>query len=107
MTRTEAMAYLMADGNLRVPCSRYGSDTEDCAVVALRVAELYAAETGESMTTEDLEHAMGLVVNDHDDVEYLIRAYGEPADLELLESGCEACGMPYSGSHFLGCPKVA
>jgi hypothetical protein len=76
MIRRKGLAYLLADGNLRVPCSRYGTDTADCAPVAWRVAFLLARETGEHMTSESHEYAMGLVVNDHDDVAYLVRNYG-------------------------------
>lgn len=77
-TRRAAIEYLMKDGNLRVPCSRYGSDTEDCAPVAWRVAYLVNRETGEGLpiTEEQLDHAMGLVVNDHDDVAYMVNTYG-------------------------------
>ncbi len=28
------------------------------------------------MTLEDLDNTMGLVVNDHDDIEYMLREYG-------------------------------
>jgi hypothetical protein len=75
--RRDAIAYLMADGNLRVPCSRYGRDTAECAPVAWRVAYLVAREQGEPVTREGLDHAMGLVVNDHDDVSYIVNAYGQ------------------------------
>jgi hypothetical protein len=74
--RRDAIAYLMADGNLRVPCSRYGRDTEDCAPVAWRVAYLMARETGEPVTRDALDHAMSMVVNDHDDVAYMVNTYG-------------------------------
>lgn len=79
MTRTEAIAYLTnngEDGHLRVPCSRYGRSTAECAPVAWRLAYLLARETGEAITVESLDYAMGLVVNDHDDVAYIIRNYG-------------------------------
>jgi hypothetical protein len=68
---------LLADGgNLKVPCSRYGHDTESCAPVAVAVAVIVAGETGEGSWRDGLEYSMGLVVNDHDDPEYLIRNYG-------------------------------
>jgi hypothetical protein len=83
MKRREGIAYLTTDpdtgedtGGLYVPCSRYGRNSADCAPVAWRVAHLVARETGEEITTESLDYAMGLVVNDHDDVAYLIRNYG-------------------------------
>jgi hypothetical protein len=74
--RRDGIAYLLKDGHLRVPCSRYGRWTSDCAPVAWRLAYLVARETGEPITYESLDHAMGLVVNDNDDVAYVIRTYG-------------------------------
>lgn len=79
MKRREAIAYLNREGNLRVPCSRYGWDTFSCSPVAYRLAYIIAREQGYAGTgpTEDeLEWAMGLVVNDHDDVAHMIREYG-------------------------------
>lgn len=77
MTRAEGIAYLIDDcPGARVPCSRYGTCTEDCAPVAWRLAYIVARETGEPITFEDLDHAMSLVVNDHDDVAYMVRNYG-------------------------------
>jgi hypothetical protein len=61
----------MREGNLRVSCAR----------VALAALE---EETG-SVTTADLEHMMGLVVNYHDDACTLIRAHGSPAQRALIE----------------------
>ncbi len=74
--RRDAIAYLMADGNLRVPCSRYGRDTAQCAPIAWQVARLTARESGNPVYRELLDFAMGLVVNDHDDVAYMVNAYG-------------------------------
>ncbi len=76
MKRTEGIALLNKDGNLSVPCSRYGRDTFDCSPGAWRLAYIMHRETGEDITEDTLEHAMGLVVNDHDDVAYMIRSYG-------------------------------
>lgn len=73
MTTAEALAYLIADDpGARVPCSRYGRDTESCAPVAVQLAEYVADATGEPVTADALDHAMGLVVNDHDDVAELL-----------------------------------
>lgn len=63
-------------GWLHVPCSRYGSTSAECAPVAWRLAYVLARETGEDITRDQLEYAMGLVVNDSDDVAYTIRNYG-------------------------------
>lgn len=75
MKRAEGIAYLEQDGGL-VPCSRYGRSSAECAPVAWRLAFILARETGEELTFDDLDYAMGLVVNDHDDVAYMIRNYG-------------------------------
>lgn len=63
-------------GWLRVPCSRYGSTSAECAPVAWRVAYLIARETGEVITEEGLDHVMSLVVNDSDEPVYIVREYG-------------------------------
>lgn len=63
-------------GWLGVPCSRYGRTSRECAPVAWRVAYLVAREQGEEVDQDRLSHAMSLVVNEHDDVAYIIREYG-------------------------------
>lgn len=63
-------------GSLRVPCSRYGRDSAECAPVAWRVSYLIARETGEPITRATLQADMGLVVNDSDSVAYTVRNYG-------------------------------
>jgi hypothetical protein len=75
LTREQGLEFLNKDGNLRVPCSRYGHDTETCAPVAWRLAVTLAYETGEPLTLETLDYCMGLVVNDHDDVAYMLENY--------------------------------
>jgi hypothetical protein len=77
MNETEARAYLTKDGNDSVPCSRYGRDTRECALVAWIAASIVARECGEDVTTRDLDYAMSLVVNDADDIAYLLTEYGE------------------------------
>lgn len=62
-------------GHLRT-FSRYGSTGEACAPVAWRLAYIIARETGTEITLDDLDHAMSLVVNEHDDVAYMVRTYG-------------------------------
>lgn len=85
MTKDEAIEFLMQDGNLRVPCSRYGHVTSDCAEVAW--AALQAMKTATEVEDEvaELDHLMGLVVNDHDDIEYLILNYGTDEGRALLD----------------------
>ena len=74
--RAEGIAYLLMNGNLAVPCSRYGRDTASCALVAWRLHHLLCRETGAQYSIPQLDHNMGLVVNDHDDVAYIIKNYG-------------------------------
>ena len=81
---SEARRYLLKDGNLRVPCSRYGHDTETCAPVALAAAEIVADASGEPLTLDAADHVMGLVVNDHEDPFTLIRDHGTPAQRALI-----------------------
>lgn len=65
-------------GHLRVPCSRYGSTGADCAPVAYRAAVIYSEETGFPVNEYMLAHLMSLTVNDHDDIERLIRSRPHP-----------------------------
>jgi hypothetical protein len=74
--RAEGLAYLTADQPHAACFSRFGSTSEACAPVAWRLAYLVARDTGEALTFDDLDYAMGLVVNGHDDVSYVINAYG-------------------------------
>ena len=75
--RRDGIAYLMGDGrDYRVPCSRYGRWSSDCAPVAWRIAYLTAREIGDSVTQGALDAAMSVVVNDSDDVAYMVRTYG-------------------------------
>lgn len=66
-------ALIAGSEGLRVPCSRYGSTTEDCAVVAAAVSVILAGETGEDA---DPESVMSLVVNDRPDPAHLLINYG-------------------------------
>lgn len=83
-----AWEFLTAEGpELAVPCSRYGRTSAECAPIAYAAAVIVAAESaGEAPTNDELDYMMGLVVNDHPDPSYLIRAYGpdngfDPAEL--------------------------
>jgi hypothetical protein len=76
--RREGLAYFIADApDAYCPCCRYGSTAADGAPVAWRLAYLIAREQGEPITFDDLDYAMGLVVNDHDDVASIIREHGQ------------------------------
>lgn len=63
-------------GWLGVPGGRYGSTSRDCAPVAWRVAYLFARESGEPITLDDLDHAMSLVVNSSETVAYMVNECG-------------------------------
>lgn len=74
-----AIAYLTQDGkgsHWRTPASRYGWNSGACAPVAYAVGVILAGETGEPLTIGTLDYVMGLVVNNHDDPEALLRDYG-------------------------------
>jgi hypothetical protein len=81
MDRDEAISFLERDGDLRVPCSRYGRSTSDCAPVAWRLAEIIREANGDPITEEAVDYCMGLVVNDHDDVASLLAAHGNADEL--------------------------
>ena len=77
--RAEAIAWLTANGeDSHLACfSRYGSRTDECAPVAWRLAFVIQRETeGGPVDLGTLEHAMSLVVNEHDDVASIIREHG-------------------------------
>lgn len=75
MEPKEMLAYLLRETGL-TPVSRYGRDGKACAPVAVAVAVILGGETGEPVTRETLEYVMGLVVNDHDDIGYMLKSYG-------------------------------
>ena len=86
MDKTEAIDYLTHDaetgeytGDLRAPCSRWGSTGAECAEVAYDLDRTLAAAGADPTSRESLEHAMGLVVNDHDDVGSVLFALGVDA----------------------------
>lgn len=82
MKRSEGIAHLLRDPRTGEDCSRdrvygrYGPTTADAAPVAWRLAYLIARNVGEEITSQDLDYAMSLVVNEHDDVAYIVRTYG-------------------------------
>lgn len=88
----EAHCMLVADsgdGSTAMPCSRYGRHIEDATGTIYAAAVIVAAETeGDPLCWRDLDYMAGLVVNNHDDVAYVIRAHGapygfDPANYEL------------------------
>lgn len=85
MTYAEAETYLLADGDLGVPCSRYGRTTSDCIPVAWAMASIYHDANGDVVDADLLDACMSLVVNDHDDVETIIREHGTAEQVALLD----------------------
>ena len=76
MNADEQYAYLLQDGDLSVPCSRWGSTTATCARFALLVARAEEYETGEETSREALDSYMRAIVNDSDEVIHLLKHYG-------------------------------
>jgi hypothetical protein len=77
MSKKEAIERLTWEGNLKVPASRYGRDSETCAEVTWRMFCLIEDESPSDDPYAALHYMMSLVVNDHDDVEALVlRHYG-------------------------------
>jgi hypothetical protein len=61
-------------GWLGTPGSRYGYNARECAPAAYRAAQAL----GEQDNEDTLNSMMGLAVNDHDDIEFLIRELPHP-----------------------------
>ena len=76
MNRDQAIAYLTENGNLRVPCSRYGTDSASCAPVAYDLALIFQEANGDEITADLLDEMMSRVVNDSDGPAELIRDHG-------------------------------
>jgi hypothetical protein len=82
MDDSQAIEYLNRDGNLKVPCSRYGWDTYSCSPVALSVAHIFEEANGDEITEELLEDLMSKVVNDSDGIAELLADYGSDDERE-------------------------
>lgn len=77
-------------GHLGAPGSRYGHTSAHCAPIAYRVAKISAAEMGEEITTEALDYAMGMVVNDSDSPASILEEYAvsvSGADVDAMVTG--------------------
>lgn len=68
LTKDQVIHRLMLDGNLQVPCSRYGRNTAECAEVAYTVANYIAEQNGYPTDMDDVDYIMALVVNDSDSI---------------------------------------
>lgn len=62
-----AYDYLMKDGNLAVPGGRYGSDTRDCADIAILLFVIQC-DGGCEDSVDGLDGCMSMVVNSSDEV---------------------------------------
>lgn len=71
----DAIKYLSKDSGRCF--SRYGRWSDDCAPYAFLLSLIHATHgSGEPIGVDSLEGSMSLVVNDHDDVRYMIENYG-------------------------------
>lgn len=91
MDRDEAIELLTHDedgsytGDLRVLCSRWGTNGAECAEAAYDLDRTIAEANGEPVTAESLDYCMGLVVNDHEDVGSVLYAHGDENIRERYE----------------------
>lgn len=85
---------------LRVPCSRYGRNSDECSWWAI-AAELAYREAvgGDEDIEEALDFLMGLSVNDHPDIGSLVRdfRYALPEALKEMLGGDEGINEVVEG----------
>jgi hypothetical protein len=75
MEEAQAAEEAAQPGQADAPCSRYGRSRSSWFPVAYATAVIVCNETdGDWAAT--LYHCISLVVNDHDDPEYMLRNYG-------------------------------
>jgi hypothetical protein len=67
------------------PGSRYGTTWSEYTPVILAVARILAYSSGE-LTTDTLDHAASVVVNDHDDVADMIVSHGTDDEIAELDT---------------------
>ena len=81
-----AYDHLLKGGNLTVPCSRYGHDTETCAIVAIMLFHCFAND-GSELSVHALEGCMSLAVNDADGIDRLLADNHDLIRTTLLYKG--------------------
>ena len=87
LTEEESLAYLTApESSGKVPCSRYGRDSDECAPVAIELARIYGDNDGAGFSIDRLDSCMGWVVNDNDGVASLLNEY---ASAEFREANAD------------------
>ena len=80
--------YLLLDGGA-VLCSRYGRSTAELVPIVVACLRIVEGATGEPVTVDSLDDMMGLAVNDHDDLEWLIRERDGEFGLSVDDFGLE------------------
>jgi len=76
MSRKEIKDFIDRDKG-DAPVSRYGRKHRDWGPIAFQAAMAMENATGEPTTEDGLDHIISLVVNDHDDIQYILDNYGE------------------------------
>ncbi len=71
----EVTDYLLTDGNLKVPSSRYASDSNDVAQVCSLLWDIYAEALGDN-TVIALDGLASMIVNDADEIVDLFNRFG-------------------------------
>ncbi|MBT8161445.1 MULTISPECIES: hypothetical protein [Arthrobacter] len=76
----------LAGADLAVPCSRYGRTASEVARYAVALLAIYQASGAEPAEAESIiDFAMGLAVNDHQDIAAMICDYWDDVPEELQE----------------------
>ena len=92
--KQNAYDYLLKDGNLAVPGGRYGSDTRDCAEIAILLFVVFVDANGED-SVDLLDDMMSQVMNDDNKVCWTI--LDNRHALEGLTEGVEKLKLdPYA-----------
>ena len=76
----EIDAYIGRDAG-DAPGSPYGVKAREWKPVAVAACVSFIAASGEDLTAENVDWIVGLVVNGHDDIDYIIREYGPEAGI--------------------------
>ena len=80
--------HIRNSGTGDAPGSRYGCSAWNWVPVAAAASYIVDRETGES-TPEGIDYVVGLVVNDSDDIGYVISVYGPLYDIDPEDYGID------------------
>lgn len=73
-------------GDLQVPCSRYGRNSAEVAWWAIAAGYIYEEVSGpHDNPPEAMNFMMGLAVNSHEDIEYMVIEYWHALPDELKD----------------------